>query len=91
METIRSPDTSFLTIATRRKIPQDGILHRLRRENLKSYIALTGWTLQRKCNVSPVSYEMGFYIPEDGILHMVSVVSRRINNQCLLETTASVV
>jgi hypothetical protein len=26
-------------------IPEDGILHSHLRENLKSYIALTGWTL----------------------------------------------
>jgi hypothetical protein len=26
-------------------IPEDGILYSYRRENLKSYIALTGWTL----------------------------------------------
>jgi hypothetical protein len=26
-------------------IPEDDILHSHRRENLKSYIALTGWTL----------------------------------------------
>jgi hypothetical protein len=26
-------------------IPEDGILHSHRRENLKSYKALTGWTL----------------------------------------------
>jgi hypothetical protein len=26
-------------------IPEDDILHSRRRENLKSYIALTGWTL----------------------------------------------
>jgi hypothetical protein len=26
-------------------IPEDGILHSDRRENLKSYIVLTGWTL----------------------------------------------
>jgi hypothetical protein len=26
-------------------IPEDGILHSHRRENVKSYIALTGWTL----------------------------------------------
>jgi hypothetical protein len=26
-------------------IPEDGILHSHRREGLKSYIALTGWTL----------------------------------------------
>jgi hypothetical protein len=38
-------ETSALTRATRRNIPQDGILHSHRRENLKSYITLTGWTL----------------------------------------------
>jgi hypothetical protein len=30
---------------TRGNIPGDSILHSHRRENLKSYIALTGWTL----------------------------------------------
>jgi hypothetical protein len=50
-------------------IPEDYILHSHRRENLKSYIALTGWTLKRRSNVSPVKYELGFYIPGDDILH----------------------
>jgi hypothetical protein len=68
-EALRSSETSVLTRATRRNIPEDGILHSHRRENLKSYIVLTGWTLQRGCNVSPVKYELGFYIPEDDILH----------------------
>jgi hypothetical protein len=49
-------------------IPEDDILHSDRRENLKSYIALTGWTLLWRRNVSPVKYELGFYIPEDAIL-----------------------
>jgi hypothetical protein len=31
-------------------------------------LALTGWALQWRCNVSPVRYDVGFYIPEDGIL-----------------------
>jgi hypothetical protein len=50
-------------------IPEDAILHSYRRENLKSYIALTGWSLQWRRNVSPVKYEMHFYIPEDVIPH----------------------
>jgi hypothetical protein len=40
-------------------IPEDDILHSHRRENLKSYIALTGWTLSWRRNVSPVTYELG--------------------------------
>jgi hypothetical protein len=40
-----SPETSVLIRATRRNILEDAILHSHRRENLKSYIALTGWTL----------------------------------------------
>jgi hypothetical protein len=40
-----SSETSVLTIATRRNNPEDAILHSHYRENLKSYIALTGLTL----------------------------------------------
>jgi hypothetical protein len=39
---ICSSETAALT---RRNNPEDGILHSNRRENLKSYIALTGLTL----------------------------------------------
>jgi hypothetical protein len=45
MEAKDSSETSVLIRETQRNIPQDGILHNQRRENLKSYIALTGWTL----------------------------------------------
>jgi hypothetical protein len=38
---VSSSETSVLTKATRRSIPEDGILHSHRREILKSYIALT--------------------------------------------------
>jgi hypothetical protein len=44
-EALSSSETSVLTRATRRNIPEDTILHSHRREYLKSYIALTGWTL----------------------------------------------
>jgi hypothetical protein len=69
MEAIRSSERSVLTRATRRNLPADDILHSYSRENLKSYIVLTGWALQRRRNVSPLRYELGFYIPEDDILH----------------------
>jgi hypothetical protein len=45
MEVLGSSETTVLTRATLRNIPEDGILHSHRREKLKSYIALTGWTL----------------------------------------------
>jgi hypothetical protein len=45
MQALRSSETSFLTRATHRNIPEDDILHSHRRENLKSYTALTGWIL----------------------------------------------
>jgi hypothetical protein len=45
IEAIYSSETSVLTRSAWRNITEDGILHSHRRENLKSYIALTGWAL----------------------------------------------
>jgi hypothetical protein len=69
LEALHSSETSVLTRPTQRNIPEDGILHSHRRGNLKSYITLTGWAVWRRRNVSPVTYEVGFYISEDGFLH----------------------
>jgi hypothetical protein len=44
-EALNSSETLVLTGATRRNIPEEAILHSHRCESLKSYIALTGWTL----------------------------------------------
>jgi hypothetical protein len=65
MMALNSFEASVFTRTTRRNIPEDGILHSHCRENLNSYIALTGCILQRRRNVSPVKYEQVFYIPED--------------------------
>jgi hypothetical protein len=45
MEELGSSETSDLTRATRHNIPEDAILHSHHSENLRSYIALTGWAL----------------------------------------------
>jgi hypothetical protein len=50
-------------------VPVDDILHSHRRGNVKSYIALTDWTLQRRRNVFHLRYELCFHISEGGILH----------------------
>jgi hypothetical protein len=42
LEAIRFSETSVLTRFIFRNIPEDGILHSHHRENLKSYVALTG-------------------------------------------------
>jgi hypothetical protein len=44
-EALSSSETLVLTRATRCNIPEDAILHSQSREDLNSYVALTGWTL----------------------------------------------
>jgi hypothetical protein len=55
-------ETSVLTRATRRNLPENGIPHSHRRENLKYYIALISWFCSGDVMFS-VRYELGFYIP----------------------------
>jgi hypothetical protein len=76
MEALRTSETSVLTRTTGHNIPEDGILHSYHRETLKSYIVLTCWIVQRRRNVSPVKYEMGFYILVDGFFDFKFVQQR---------------
>jgi hypothetical protein len=73
MEAIRSSETSVLTRATRRNIQEDGILNSHRRENFISYIALTGWDLKRRRNVSLVRYKLGFISQKTAFLIVTDV------------------
>jgi hypothetical protein len=45
IEALASSEMSVITRTTRRNIPKEAISLRHRRENLKSYLALTGWTV----------------------------------------------
>jgi hypothetical protein len=66
--------TSLPTRATRRNIPDEGILRSHRRENFKSYIALAGWALQQRRNVFPVRYELDSFMSQKTAFLIVTAV-----------------
>jgi hypothetical protein len=82
MEALIFSETSVLTRATRRNIPEYDILHSHCRENPKSYIALTGWSLQWRSNVFSVKYELAFHFREILKPYKVNVLflARELNN-----------
>jgi hypothetical protein len=54
-------------------IPEDGILHSHRRENLKYYTVLTSLVWYLRCKVSTVRYEHG-YISQTTTFFIVNAV-----------------
>jgi hypothetical protein len=50
-ETISTLETSILTRSTHSNIPEDGILHSHRRENIKSYTAIISFSITDRYSV----------------------------------------
>jgi hypothetical protein len=82
-EALSFSETSVLTRATRRNIPEDTILHSHRRENLKFYMLImcsySAYYFHRD-DAGDISSEMSVltratrsYIPQDGILHSYNI------------------
>jgi hypothetical protein len=61
MKAIRSSETSVQTRSTQSHIPEDGILHSHRRENLKSYICVYSYRVTISVHVkSLLSFKINF-------------------------------
>jgi hypothetical protein len=61
-EALSTPETSILTRATRRNIPEDTILHSHLRENLKSYIMFCCFAATYSLSLLPF-FLFSFFLP----------------------------
>jgi hypothetical protein len=82
MEAIRSSESSVLTRATWRHIPEDGLLLSHRCEYLKSYIALTGWALYRRRNMFPLGMICVVIFQKTAILIVTVVIASHDTSRC---------
>jgi hypothetical protein len=69
-------------------IQEDDTFHSHRRENLRSYIALTGWALKRRRNVSPVKYKLGFISQKTAVFIVTAVKTSNLTLTCRLHNIA---
>jgi hypothetical protein len=80
MEAIRSSETSVHTRSIRRHIPEDGILHSHRRENLKSYKLLTSLMVvlpYNSTNCGPGSSLISIYINKNVNVRLFKILNLR--------------
>jgi hypothetical protein len=75
MEALHSSETSVLTRATRRNIPEDAILHSYRHENSKSYIT------KKPMMFSPILSRSMLLRRWVDFLYSISAIVQRYKNQ----------